>query len=234
VRDARKRNRNHWSAIGSAALLAGVTFTWLTSARAVPRSDFDLTIDAARLQSSVIFRTQNFKPSDCAIVEGCVGGPGKRNLMKFDVATPNLGPDDLVLGSPTDPANAGLFVFSPCHGHYHLEGYAFYQLLYTNGSQVTVNNNSVVGHKQAFCLEDFQQVDPTAGPRKFTCSFQGISRGWEDVYGSYLDCQWIDVTGVPPGNYLLRVTINASGILPEKNTSNNTATVPVTIPKRFQ
>jgi hypothetical protein len=53
-----------------------------------------------------------------------------------------------------------------------------------------------------------------------------------------LDCQWIDVTGVPPGNYLLRVTINGgpngSHIFAESDYTDNIATVPVTIPKRFQ
>src|SRR5438876_3222479 len=149
--DARKWNGKHRRAAWSAALVAGATLAWPTAARAQSRTNFDLTIDAARLQASVVFRTQNFKPNDCAIVEGCVGGPGKRNLMKFDVATPNVGTEDLVLGSPTDPNNSGLFVYSPCHGHYHLTDYALYELLYPNGAPVVVNGNTVVGHKQAFC-----------------------------------------------------------------------------------
>jgi hypothetical protein len=228
-----KRSGTQRRAAWNAALMAVATLAWLTAARAQSRTNFDLTIDAARLQASVVYRTHNFKAGDCALVEGCVGGTGKRNLMRFDVATPNVGTEDLVLGSPTDPNNSSLFVYSPCHGHYHLTDYALYELLYPNGSPVVVNGTTVVGHKQAFCLEDFQQVDPTAGPAKFTCAYQGISRGWEDVYGSYLDCQWIDVTGVPPGDYLLRVTINFSKILPEKNLSNNTATVGVHLPNRF-
>src|SRR5437870_7381941 len=125
VRNARKKNEKDRKAAWSAALVAGATLAWLTTARAQSRTNFDLTIDAARLQGSVVFRTQNFKPNDCAIVEGCVGGSGKRNLMKFDVATPNVGSEDLVLGSPTDPNNSGLFVYSSCHGHYHLTDYAF-------------------------------------------------------------------------------------------------------------
>jgi hypothetical protein len=195
----------------------------------------NITINAGRLQASVVYRTSQFKPTDCAIVEDCVSGPGKRSLMKFDVQTPNVGTADLYLGNPT---NNPAFVFSPCHGHYHLEGYAVYELLNLDGTPVMVNGSAVVGHKQAFCLEDYEIWAPNAGPAKYTCSNQGISVGWSDTYGSYLDCQWVDVTGVVPANYLLRVTINGGlngpHVFAESDYSDNVATVPVTLPKRFQ
>jgi hypothetical protein len=203
----------------------------LTAQPAMP----NITINAARLQSSVVYRTAQFKPTDCAVAEGCVSGSGKRNLMKFDVQTPNIGTVDLVLGSPIGNP---LFIFSACHGHYHLEGYAIYELLNLKGTPVVVNGASVVGHKQAFCLEDYEPWSANAGPAKYTCDYQGISVGWSDTYGSYLDCQWIDVTGVAPGNYLLRVTINGGPggphVFPESDYTDNVATVPVTLPKRFQ
>ena len=40
---------------------------------------------------------------------------------------------------------------------------------------------------------------------QYDCVFQGLSAGWADVYSSDLDCQWLDVTGVPEGDYLLRM-----------------------------
>ena len=181
----------------------------------------DLTIDAARLQSSLEIKTTPFRTNDCAVVEGCVDGKGKRTLLKFDVATPNIGTADLVLGDPR--SNTNIFEFSPCHGHYHFTGYASYELLTTNDSVV------VTGRKQAFCLEDFARYSSTAGPAKFTCDYQGITVGWQDIYGSYLDCQWLDITGVLPGDYLLRVTINPEQRLIESNYSNNTATAAVRI-----
>ena len=204
-----------------AAVVFGLAWAQTPSARAQAVALPDLTIDGARLAASVDFKTQPFKSTDCAVREGCVSGTGKRVLLRFDVATPNIGTADLVLGSPI---NNPLFEFSPCHGHYHFSGYALYDLLNLSGTVI------VAGHKQAFCLEDFAQFDPNAGPAKFDCSYQGISAGWQDIYGKYLDCQWIDVTGVPPGNYLLRVTINPYRILTESDYSNNTAIVPVTIP----
>jgi hypothetical protein len=201
----------------------------LVHGQALPSDLPNITINAERLQASVVFRTARFKATDCAIAEGCVGGPGKRNLMRFDVETPNKGDADLYLG---DPRFNSAFHFSPCHGHYHLEGYAVYDLLDQAGTVI------VAGHKQAFCLVDLLQWDPTAGPAKYTCADQGISAGWSDVYASYLDCQWIDVTGVPPGRYVLRVTINGGEngdhAFAESDYRDNVATVPVTIPKRFQ
>ncbi len=154
----------------------------------------DLTINQDRLRTSIVFRKQVFKSTDCAIVEGCVTGSGKRSLMKFDVEIRNVGTADLILGSPTDPSNSSLFQFSSCHGHYHLTGFASYELLNSAGTVV------LTGRKQAFCLEDYTKIDPNAGPAKYTCSNQGIQVGWADVYGSYLDCQWLDVTGIPLGH----------------------------------
>ncbi len=181
----------------------------------------DLTIDGDRLASSVVIRTKVFKSDDCVVVEGCAF-EGKRKLMRFDVATPNIGTADLFLG---DPAHNPLFEWSPCHGHYHFSGYAKYELLNSLGTTI------LIGRKQAFCLEDFARYDPNAGPPKYNCSYQGISVGWQDIYGSYLDCQWLDITGIPSGNYMLRVTINPERLITESNYDNNSATVPVTIGK---
>ena len=184
----------------------------------------DLTIDGARLQSSVDFVTKNFKANDCALVEGCVGGTGKRKLMRFDVATPNIGTADMYLGSPV---NNPLFIYSPCHGHYHFTKYATYELLDLSGTTI------LLGRKQAFCLEDFAPYySPQVSSRGYTCSNQGISVGWQDIYYKTLDCQWLDVTGIKPGNYQLRVTINPERVLVESSYANNAATVPVTIPRK--
>ncbi len=157
------------------------------------------------------------------MVEGCVGGTGLRKLMRFDVAIRNMGHADLVLGDPRK-ATSG-FEVSPCHGHYHFTGFVEYQLFDMN------NLLKVAGRKQAFCLEDYEKVPGFigAGKGRFTCSNQGITVGWQDVYRSYLDCQWLDVTGVPAGVYRLIVSVDALNKIAEEDEGNNTAEVLVTV-----
>jgi hypothetical protein len=185
----------------------------------------DLVIDVDDLRASVVVSSRTFTPADCAVVEGCITEPGTRRLLRFDTATANIGTADLVVGSPTESA---CFQFSQCHQHYHFRGFSLYTLLETDGTTV-----AAAGHKQSFCLEDVEQYAQAPAPDPavpFTCADQGLHVGWEDVYPSDIDCQWIDITGVPPGNYLLEVAVNTAGYLPESNYANDSATVPVTIP----
>jgi uncharacterized cysteine cluster protein YcgN (CxxCxxCC family) len=82
-------------------------------------------------------------------------------------------------------------------------------------------------------MEDTIQVaqGPGVGCSKvYDCYNQGIQPGWSDLYGNTLDCQWLDITDVRPGNYQLRVSLNPNAALQEVTLDNNTAIVPVTIP----
>jgi len=65
---------------------------------------------------------------------------------------------------------------------------------------------------------------------KYTCANNGIQAGWADVYTQDLDCQFIDITGVPAGEYYLQLTVNPDGLIAEADLQNNTAFVPLTIP----
>lgn len=192
------------------------------------RGSVDFLLDAETLSGSLWLVDRTFAPGDCAVVEGTVEAAGTRRLLSFDTRIVNLGELDLHIGDPAaprPPLDAGDFEYHDCHGHRHLHGYAAYELRRPDGSP------AARGVKQGFCLLDSEAVHPSAGPRRFDCADQGLSSGWADLYGRTLDGQWIDVTGVPAGDYVLVVTINAEGTLPEAVDHHpNTAQVLVTLP----
>jgi lysyl oxidase len=176
----------------------------------------DLALVAAQMDGTELIQDATFTATDCEVVEGCVGDVGTRRLLRFSTVTANLGSADLVLGATPPPGvSAGLFVWSPCHMHHHVAGYADFSLW--NGADLVV-----AGRKQAFCLEDDTQVVPGGPSHGYRCNYQGMTVGWADVYGRELPCQWIDVTGVASGTYTLRVEIDATGVLPDRDPTNNT------------
>lgn len=65
---------------------------------------------------------------------------------------------------------------------------------------------------------------------RYQCSNQGIQRGWFDEYYVGLDCQWLDVTDLPAGNYTLQACVNPVRRFYEQSFANNCATIKVFIP----
>src|SRR3954468_6197301 len=176
----------------------------------------DLTPDASLANAHVVFRS--YASDDCTVREGCAIA-GTRRLLVFTTVTRNIGTADLVVG---DPATNSLFYYDPCHNHYHYTGFAEYRLRRSDGSL------AVVGRKIGFCLEDIMRWDDNApDSRRYDCNYQGIQMGWADVYSEDTPCNWIDITGLPGGNYFLEPEINPLHNLAELDYSNNTATIPV-------
>jgi hypothetical protein len=107
-----------------------------------------------------------------------------------------------------------------------MHGYAAYELRRPDGSL------AALGAKQGFCLIDGEAVHPAANPlRTYDCEHQGLASGWSDLYARTVEGQWVDVTGLAGGTYVLRVTVNAEGTLPEAvDIHPNTAEVTVVLP----
>jgi hypothetical protein len=180
---------------------------------------------------------------DCTLqaADLCVGGAGLRKLLRFSVLALNRGDADLFLGTPT--ADDPRFVYSACHKHFHFESFARYELRTRGGSTVVRT-----GQKRSFCIEDLR-ADPDApftrpctsdadcqghgqcanGVCQYNCMYQGIQPGRGDIYESNLDCQWIDTTDVPPGDYDLWVLLNTEQLLPESDYTNDSGMIPVTV-----
>jgi len=186
----------------------------------------DLQVDGFAAASSLKLGFEDFTAEDCEVQERCILAPGHRLLLRFDGVIQNLGLGDLVIGSPE---NNPLFVFSECHGHYHLKDIMTFELLDPlTGEVVRTAGGEVVSRKQGFCLKD---TDPIAGdrPRLYDCENQGLTPGWADIYGRDLGCQGLDVTDVPGGHYTLRITVNAGRTFAEGNYGNNSALVQVSL-----
>jgi len=163
----------------------------------------DLTVDPQRFTSQMEIIDRLFDDGTCAVQEGAVSGIGYRRLLRFDTVVMNGGDGDLIVGDRSDPNNpyAAYFVFAPCHGHYHIRDFSVYELLTPDGRTV------VAGHKQGFCFEDSFKYDGGKS-NGYSCAFQGITSGWGDWYYKQLTGQWIDITDVPEGDYIVRVSIN--------------------------
>lgn len=222
-----------------------------------PRGCPDLVINGDKLNSAKLV-TRTFAPDECAVQESQVGGTGTRRLLEFPYSTPNMGPGALQIGDPQDPANAPLFEWGACHGHWHFKKYAAYRLWtpaeFTKFKQLKaqypgmlsdelIASNDLhptVGTKRGFCVIDVNGAPEFQGvrdPKTYTvCGYgttlhgnQGISVGWADTYGRKLEGQWIDVTDVPDGDYILEVETNAQHSFQEQSYGNNVASKPVKI-----
>lgn len=126
---------------------------------------------------------------------------------------------------------AGWFTYHKQHRHIHFDDYAVYTLETVETSEVKGTST-----KQTFCIIDTDHVDaslPGSPPSsKYTvCNsqVQGMSVGWGDTYGSALAGQSIDVTRVPDGEYILKITIDPNNRITEANESDNVSMVRVLI-----
>lgn len=163
--------------------------------------------------------TETFTGGACDVTEGLVTS-GTRRLLRFTTETRNIGTADLVLRSP---AGNPLFTYAPCHGHYHFNGFAEYRLLNSSGQSVAL------GQKVGFCLEDVSRWNTSANSRAvYNCDYQGIQAGWSDIYSKNLPGQWIDITGVAAGTYVLEIKMDTLNRISESDETNNIGRAEVT------
>src|SRR5262245_1072402 len=159
------------------------------------------------------------------VAEGCASSTSGIDLLRFGLSSTNTGTADFVLGDPRcplpctehpgEPCGNPDFVCSPAdgHNHGHYTNYVSYELLDRLGNAV------VTGRKQGFCLRDTE-----CGAPVYTCAYQGLSAGCTDTYAASLGCQYLEITGVPPGDYVLRVVVDPHDRVSESNEGNNVTT----------
>lgn len=121
---------------------------------------------------------------------------------------------------------AGKFDWHPEHNHFHFDDYALYTL-----KSVTGNHRST-SSKTTFCLIDTEKVDGSlpGAPKNAVydqCgnSYQGISVGWGDIYGSQIPGQSIDLSQLEDGQYQLIIEADPKNRLLETNEDDNISCV---------
>jgi hypothetical protein len=193
----------------------------------------DLSLGEVETRRSISLTHRSFGTEDCALGDGCIRAPGDRHLLRFATQINNVGRATLQHGVPRGNPD---FVFDACatHLHYHYADFLTYSL-HLRDPDDSPGEMVVEGFKFAHCIEDATPLSPASPARgDFSCSSpdtrQGLSPGWGIPYAANIDCQWLDVTGVPEGDYLLRIIIDPQNKIAEEREDNNTQVFRVSIP----
>lgn len=179
----------------------------------------DLVVREAILQGSLNQDVLYAAPDSCAVQLGCVGAAGTREVLRFTSSTQNAGAGTFYLGKPED--HPSMFQWSACAGRWRLEGYEVFRLVDGQGKVVAS------GQKAGYCLMDAMDAGAEGRKPRYTCAEQGITPGWADLYANRDDCQWVDVTDVPNGDYTLEIEVDPGKRWTESNEGNNVTRVPV-------
>ena len=128
------------------------------------------------------------------------------------------------------------FVHSETHLHWHFLDFERYELLAPDGQLLGRDQ------KTGFCLGDrydaqasvhvpgepdqpvWTQECGRGQPGRLVVR-EGISAGFGDDYVPRLEGQWIDITSLPAGRYVLRHRVNVGRALRESSYADNSATV---------
>jgi hypothetical protein len=217
-------------------LLAGCSCSGAQPAKLLP----DLVQSPPRALS--VYRDgDSWRLTFLSAVENDGAGPMLLEGRRHDESTPAMEVTQIVRRA--DGASASYpvagemrFVHSETHRHWHLLDFERYELLTPKGDLLGRDR------KTGFCLGDRYDAqasvrlpgEPAQPVWTQECGRgqpgrllvrEGISPGFGDDYVPRLEGQWIDVTGLPAGRYVLRHRVNVGRVLRESSYDDNSASV---------
>jgi hypothetical protein len=179
---------------------------------------------------------------------------GSRRVLAFQSAVENIGRGPVWIEGRRKPKDATMTAWqlirrsdgtvhrlpsagylrydvSPTHSHWHFHPFERYELWKRGGKSALARD-----HKQGFCFGDRHPVTRTAMPhfRAGACGLyrprllavqEGTSVGYVDIYPPEYHGQWIDITGIRDGRYVLVHQVNPEFALRERSYTNNEASV---------
>nr|XP_033776596.1 lysyl oxidase homolog 1 isoform X1 [Geotrypetes seraphini] len=204
-------------AVQHARVTVGSVFRAGQNGRGLP----DLVPDPSYVQASTYVQRAHLYSLRCAAEEKCLASTAYsaeatdydvRVLLRFPQRVKNQGAADFL---PNRPRHT--WEWHSCHQHYHsMDEFSHYDLL-----DAATGRKVAEGHKASFCLED--TTCDFGNLKRYACTShtQGLSPGCYDTYNADIDCQWIDITDVQPGNYILKVVVNPKYTVLESDFTNN-------------
>jgi hypothetical protein len=133
---------------------------------------------------------------------------------------------------------AGTYVLDPTHAHFHLTDFAVASLWRSTAGGARVGPAPLrTGRKAGFCLQDVYPYTSAAPAAVYTgptscyptrvsggtlAQVNGVSAGWVDVYDLSIPHQYIEVSGVPDGYYLLQISLDPAHRIRQSTRADDT------------
>lgn len=170
------------------------------------------------------------------LIRGARAGIGQAEMRADQIVAGDDGTQSLVPGVGTLR-----YVVDPTHQHWHLMPFMRYELRRERDFRLARPDA-----KSGFCLGDRYVTDPETrlsgepvvpvfntncglGDTGLLAIEEGISVGWGDNYEAWRDGQYLDLTGLPGGRYVLVHRVNPSGVLRESSYANNASSALISL-----
>jgi hypothetical protein len=192
------------------------------------------------------------------VVNGCLPDETVRNsalrCLRFETAVANTGRGPLEIAYRVEPPATNAYQvihhvggttsdrfavaseFHPTHAHFHFKDFYVSRLWKYAGGAKAGTEPVTSGSKSGFCPEDSGGAEHNysclteyrmgpAGPEQVV----GISAGSYDTYRVHLPDQYLEITDVPDGRYVLEVELDPDDHVAETNERDNRVCVVISL-----